>query len=61
FRHFFDRMGAATLLTGLLKPKLLWNNAKIQGFVTLLSEKGAMIFLVVIGALALIGGLLLLF
>lgn len=57
---FLILWGLATFSVGLFKPPMLWNNAKIQGFVSVLSERGTVIFLSVIGALALAGGILLL-
>jgi hypothetical protein len=55
--YFLILWGLATLLTGLFKPKVLWKNAKIQGFVSLLSETGTVIFFGIIGLAALVGGI----
>lgn len=44
--------GAATVFVGLARPSALWKNAKIQGFVSLLSETGTTIFFVIIGLAA---------
>jgi hypothetical protein len=57
---FLILWGLATLLVGLLKPKSIWKNAKIQGFVSLLSETGTTIFFVIIGLVAMVGGVLIL-
>ncbi|MDJ0755017.1 MAG: hypothetical protein QNJ45_15955 [Ardenticatenaceae bacterium] len=57
---FLILWGLATFSVGVFKPGVLWNNAKIQGFVSVLSERGTVIFLGVIGALAVVGGILLL-
>ncbi len=49
--------GAATVLTAVYKPPLLWNNAKIQGFVKAFKETGPVVFLGVIGVAAIAGGI----
>lgn len=49
--------GAATLLTAALKPDLLWNNAKIQGFVKVFKETGTTVVLGLIGLAAVAGGI----
>ena len=53
--------GALTVLVAVLRPKTIWNLGKIQGFVQLLTERGAVIFFSVVGLAAVVGGLLLLF
>ena len=53
---FLILWGASTLLVGLLRPKRLWEIGKIQGFVTLFTERGTTIFFAVVGLLAIVGG-----
>lgn len=57
---FLIAWGALTLLVGLLKPKAVWSIGKVQGFVQLIGETGTTIFFGVVGAAALIGGVLIL-
>ena len=52
--------GIATILLAIFKPKSIWNLGKIQGFVQLLSEKGTVIFFMVIGIATIVGGIYLL-
>ncbi len=58
---FLILWGSATLLVALLKPPRLWQMGKIQGFVQVLSETGAVILFVVVAVAAIVGGVLLLF
>ncbi len=52
--------GVSTLLVAVLKPAAVWKLGKIQGFVQLLTEKGTVIFFGIVGAAAVLGGILLL-
>ncbi|MEZ4519870.1 MAG: hypothetical protein R3C44_24580 [Chloroflexota bacterium] len=52
--------GVATIFVGSARPQGLWNNSKIQGFVSLLSATGTTIFFVIIGLAAIALGLWLL-
>jgi hypothetical protein len=52
--------GAATILVAVLKPKSIWKTGKIQGFVQVLSERGAVIFFIVVGLLAVLAGIMIL-
>ena len=58
---FLSLWGLATLWVALLKPKPIWRMGKIQGFVQLFTETGAVIFFAIVGLAALAGGLLILF
>ena len=49
--------GLATLITALVKPRAIWRTWKIQGFVQLLTETGAVILFLVLGTLAVAGGI----
>lgn len=44
--------GATTLFVAFAKPQAIWRLGKIQGFVSLLSESGTMIFFAVLGLAA---------
>lgn len=57
---FLVAWGLATGAVGLFRPEGLWRNPKIQGFVQLMGEQGAAIFLIVVGLAALVGGILIL-
>ena len=57
---FLILWGLSTLLVGALRPQVLWKNAKIQGFVSILSDSGTTILFVVIGLAAMVGGILIL-
>ncbi|HUF39782.1 MAG TPA: hypothetical protein VMN57_14755 [Anaerolineales bacterium] len=52
--------GGGTLWVAVRKPRAVWGTGKVQGFVQLLTERGAVILFSVLGAAALIGGLALL-
>ena len=48
--------GALVLVITVLKPKPIWEMGKIQGFVKLLGEKGTVVFFVLWGLAAIVGG-----
>lgn len=52
--------GVVTLCIALFKPPKLWNVAKIQAFVSLLSATGTTIFFAIVGVAAITFGLWLL-
>lgn len=52
--------GAATILVAALKPKSIWKTGKIQGFVQVLSERGAVIFFIIVGLVAVLAGIMIL-
>jgi hypothetical protein len=52
--------GVATVLTALFKPKAIWRMGKIQGFVQVLTETGAVIFFSTMGAVAIAAGIIVL-
>lgn len=54
---FLILYGLACFYVALAKPEAIWRLGKLQGFVQLLSEKGTVIMLLVLGAAALVGGL----
>ena len=54
---FLILWGAATLFIAVRKPDVVWKIGKIQGFVQLLGDQGAAILFGVIGAAALVGGI----
>lgn len=55
---FLILWGAACIYVALGKPKWVWNTGKLRGFVELIGEKGTTIFLIVVGAIAILGGIL---
>lgn len=52
--------GAAAALIGLLRPARIWQLGKLQGFVKLLGETGAMILVTALGIVAIVVGILIL-
>jgi hypothetical protein len=52
--------GAATILTAWFKPGPIWRTPKIQGFVQLLGEKGAVVLFLTLGVIAVAGGIIIL-
>lgn len=58
---FLTVWGLATILVAVFKPAAIWKIGKVQGFVQLLTEKGTVVFFSIVGAAALVGGLLLVF
>jgi len=48
--------GMATLFIAFVQPKSIWNLGKIQGFVQLLSERGTVVFFIIIGTGTIAGG-----
>jgi len=48
--------GLFVLIVAVFRPKAVWGMAKIQGFVKLLGEKGTVVFFIVWGLAALVGG-----
>lgn len=52
--------GVLSLAIALIKPATIWSLGKIQGFVKLLGDKGARIFLSILGIAAIFAGSLLL-
>ena len=49
--------GLATMAVAIFKPKKLWQNAKIQGFVQLITETGSVVFFIIVGLIAIGFGL----
>lgn len=56
---FLILWGAAVICIALIKPAKIWKLGKIQGFVKLMGDKGVAIFFLIIGIIALGGGILL--
>ena len=54
---FLILYGITTLTIAILKPKPIWQIGKIQGFVQVLTERGTVIFFVIVGLAALGGGI----
>ena len=52
--------GLAVLAIAWLKPAAIWNLAKIQGFVKVLTETGTVIFFYIWGIAAIVVGVVLL-
>lgn len=52
--------GLLAVAIALFKPKKIWAMGKIQGFVTLLGNKGTVILFITIGAAAIAVGIVLL-
>jgi len=50
--------GVLTLAIAYLRPKAIWRMGKIQGFVQLLGERGAVVFFTIVGFGAIVGGVL---
>lgn len=61
FGLFLIVWGALTVLVAVLRPKTIWQLGKVQGFVQLLTERGAVIFFSAVGLAAVAGGLLILY
>ena len=57
FGIFLVVWGFATGLVAIFKPKKLWEMGKIQGFVQLLGDTGAMIFFLIAGLVAIGAGI----
>lgn len=51
--------GLTTIAIALFKPAPVWNIGKIQGFVKALTERGTVVFFMIWGLAALIGGIVL--
>ena len=49
--------GAATVLTAAFRPAVLWNNAKVQGFVRIFKDTGTSVLFGIIGLAAVAGGI----
>lgn len=59
--YFLIAWGVATGAVALIKPGFIWSNAKVQGFIQLLSETGTVVFFLIVGIAAIIGGVVILF
>ena len=56
---FLILWGCATFLVAVIKPKALWQMGKIQGFIKLLGDGGTMILFIIMGVIAVGGGVIL--
>jgi hypothetical protein len=52
---FLAIYGALVLGVALFKPEPIWKMGKIQGFVSLLGEKGTVVLFVIVGIAAFVG------
>ncbi|MBW6469121.1 MAG: hypothetical protein ACNA76_06550 [Anaerosomatales bacterium] len=53
---FLFAYGAFVIVITIFKPAPIWKMAKIQGFIKLLGEKGTVIFFILFGIAAIVGG-----
>ncbi|MDF1543363.1 MAG: hypothetical protein RQ731_05350 [Anaerosomatales bacterium] len=53
---FLFAYGAVVIVITIFKPAPIWKMAKIQGFIKLLGEKGTVIFFILFGIAAIVGG-----